>query len=205
MRDRSLEHYGNSFGRKGSYNSQRSQSVDQARRSKAPCEDMMRNAAGMQGVTKQIASGGKSNRAGAAAWLAVLCALVADPVASERWVDIVGSSRFAGIAIDIDSVSFVAGYPDRVGAWILYTYSTSIDCSPPRNCYAASQRVYSLVNCAAQAIAPVQKISMDRNGDAIAQSDVNFNAPQYVVRPGTDLGDVWRSLCPTYPDRFEPP
>ncbi len=165
----------------------------------------MRNAAGMQGVKKQIASGGKSNRAGAAAWLAVLCALVADPVASERWVDIVGSSRFAGIAVDMDSVSLVEGYPDRVGAWILYTYSTSIDCSPPRNCYAASQRVYSLVNCAAQAIAPVQKISMDRNGDVIAQSDVNFNAPQYVVRPGTDLGDVWRSLCPTYPDRFEPP
>lgn len=165
----------------------------------------MRNALAVRGVTSRIASSGSTNRAIATGWVAVLFALVAEPAVCERWVDIVGSSRFAGIAVDMDSVGAVEGYPDRVGAWVLYTYSTSIDCSPPRGCYAASQRVYSLVNCAVQAIAPVQQVSMDRNGNVIAQSDVNFNAPQYVVRPGTDEGKLWRTLCPTYPDRFEPP
>lgn len=166
----------------------------------------MRNASGMQGFTGRVAPGRNTRRAVAAAGVTVLYALVlAAPAAAERWVDIVGDSRFAGIAVDMDSVRRVEGYPDRVAAWILYTYSTSVDCSPPRGCYAASQRVYSLVNCAAQAIAPVQQISMDRHGDVIAQTGVNFNAPQYVVRPGTDQGKVWRTLCPAYPDRFEPP
>jgi hypothetical protein len=168
-------------------------------------EGIVQNAPGMQCFANGGAARANANRAVAAACIAVLCALVANPAACERWVDVVGNSRFAGIAVDMDSVRRVEGYPDRVAAWILYTYATSVDCSPPRGCYAASQRVYSLVNCAAQAIAPVQQISMDRNGNVIARSGVNFNAPQYVVRPGTDVGQVWRTLCPEYPDRFERP
>jgi hypothetical protein len=134
---------------------------------------------------------------------AACCALAAGPVAAENWVGIAGSNLSGSLAVDADSVRPVAQYPDRLGMWLRYTYAMSIDCSPPRGCLAASQRVYALVNCPAQAIAYVQRISMDLNGNVVGQSPVDFDAVQYVVYPGTVEGELWRVVCPGYPDRFE--
>jgi len=81
----------------------------------------------------------------------------------------------------------------------------SIDCAPPRGCRASSQRVYVLVNCAAQGVAYVQRISYDLNGNLVGQTDANLNATQSLARPGSAEGELWRALCPAYPDRFERP
>lgn len=62
-----------------------------------------------------------------------------------------------------------------------------------------------LVNCAAQGVAYVQRTSYDLNGNLVGQTDANFNALQLVARPGSTEGELWRVLCPAYPDRFERP
>jgi hypothetical protein len=40
----------------------------------------------------------------------------------------------------------------------------SIDCSPPRGCYASSQRIYYNFGCAPRYAVVVERISMDLNG-----------------------------------------
>jgi len=136
---------------------------------------------------------------------AACCPLAAGPAAAENWVGIAGSNLSRSLAVDADSVRPVEQYPDRLGMWIRYTYAMSIDCSPPRGCLAASQRVYALVNCPAQAIAYVQRISMDLNGNVVGRSEANLNAAQYVVYAGSAEAELWRMVCPGYPDRFERP
>jgi len=126
------------------------------------------------------------------------------PASAQNWASF-GSNVAASAAVDMDSVRPSEILPDRIGAWIRYTYPISIECAPPRGCRASSQRVYVLVNCAAQGVAYVQRISYDLNGNLVGQTDVSFNAPQVVARPGSPEGDLWRLLCPAYPDRFERP
>lgn len=141
----------------------------------------------------------------AMAAMVACCVLITESSAAENWIDIGGSNYSKSLAVDRNSVGRVEGFPSSVGAWVRYTYAMSIDCSPPRGCLAASQLVYTLVNCPGQAIASVQAISLDHNGNVVAQSVVNFNAVQYIVHPRSPEAELWRMLCPGYPDRFDRP
>jgi hypothetical protein len=136
--------------------------------------------------------------------VATVCLLAALPACAENWASL-GSNVTASAAVDMDSVRPAEGMPDRLGAWVRYTYPMSIDCAPPRGCRASSQRVYVLVNCAAQGVAYVQRISYDLNGNVVGQTDANLNATQSLARPGSAEGELWRAFCPAYPDRFERP
>lgn len=53
------------------------------------------------------------------------------------------------------------------GVWVRYTPALSIDCSPPRGCYASSQRIYYAFGCAPRYAVVVERISMDLNGAVI--------------------------------------
>lgn len=159
-------------------------------------------ASASKGMTRHAAlSPATGYRTVASAAAIVLCMLAAGPARSERWVEL-SVDRMARVEVELDSVSSLAGYSDNVGAWIRYTYPISVDCSPPRNCYAASQLVYTRVDCARQTTARVQHISMDRHGDVIAETGVNFNAPRQIARPDTPDGTIWRTLCPAYPEIY---
>jgi hypothetical protein len=99
------------------------------------------------------------------------------------------------VEVGTDSMVLVEGMPNTVGAWVVYNYATAIDCSPPPSCYANSQRVYYLVNCASGRLAQVQRISLDLNGGVVAQSEINYGAPW--LRPLVNSREVvaWRKIC----------
>jgi hypothetical protein len=130
--------------------------------------------------------------------VAALCFSAANTARSETWIGI-GSSTGTSLAVDRDSFAPVAGSPHAVGFWIHAIYPMSIDCSPPRGCYAASQRIYVSVLCPARAIAVLQRISMDLNGNVVAQTDSGA-VPLRYLRPyqsGVE-GDAVRAFCGAY-------
>lgn len=53
------------------------------------------------------------------------------------------------------------------GVWVRYTPSLSVDCSPPRGCYASSQRIYYNFGCTPRYAVVVERISMDLNGEVL--------------------------------------
>ena len=124
--------------------------------------------------------------------IAAFCAIVADSAISETWIDVPNNSSTA-LAVDADSVNLVDGLPYTVGAWFRYTYSLSIDCSPPRGCLAATQRVYYRADCLLKAIMPIQRIFLDLNGN-VQRSD-NFGAAPYLPPLGSLESLAVRSLC----------
>ncbi|HEX6138114.1 MAG TPA: hypothetical protein VF059_10665 [Casimicrobiaceae bacterium] len=162
----------------------------------------MRNAPPSRPVERVVADR-RGRAALAKAALAAFCTVAAAPGATENWILVGGSRIGSSLAVDVDSVQATEGFPARLGVWLHYTYPTSIDCAPPRGCLAASQRVYAIVDCPAQVIAPVQRISMDLNGNVVARSDVGTQAPRYLARAGSFEGAAWSLLCPGYPDRLE--
>jgi hypothetical protein len=85
----------------------------------------------------------------------------------------------AEVIVEPDSVRMLQGWSAVGGAWVRFNYSLSIDCSPPRGCYARSQRIYYLVNCQLSAMSEVQRVSIDLNGGVVGQSEPEYNAPWY--------------------------
>jgi hypothetical protein len=70
--------------------------------------------------------------------------------------------------------------PGTVEAWVHVEHALSVDCSPPRACYAKSQWIHAYVNCQTASLAIFQRISMDLNGNVVAVA----NAEQLLfVRP----------------------
>jgi hypothetical protein len=53
------------------------------------------------------------------------------------------------------------------GVWVLHAPTLSVDCSPPRGCYATTQRVYYSFNCSPRYIVVAERISMDLNGTIV--------------------------------------
>lgn len=134
------------------------------------------------------------------AMMAALFIAAAGPARAEMWVGI-GSSTGASLAVDRDSIGAAAGSPHAFGAWIRAVYPISIDCSPPRACYAASQRIYVSILCPVRAIAVIQRISMDLNGNIVAQHEAAPGAAPYFrpAYPGVER-DVVHAFCGAYDD-----
>jgi hypothetical protein len=126
-----------------------------------------------------------------------LCAVVAASTGTA-----VGSLQ-GGTAVEIEASSavWIPGLTDTVGVWVKYEYPMSIDCSPPRGCYAKSQRIYYFANCAIGALAQVQSIFMNLNGDVVAQTEPDFNAPWYVPPASSPEYLALRNICTLYQPR----
>jgi len=84
------------------------------------------------------------------------------------------------------------GAPDVVGGWVRINYALSVDCSPPRACYANSQSVYSYAYCSTRAIREIQRISMDLNGRVVAETGERM---PYIPSRGSVDREVVRLLC----------
>ena len=67
-------------------------------------------------------------------------------------------------SVDQLSTGPAEGFPGTVAAWAYVTYGMSVDCSPPRACYAKSQWIHAYVSCHTRSLAMIQRISMDLNG-----------------------------------------
>ena len=60
--------------------------------------------------------------------------------------------------------------------WVYLDHPVSVDCSPPRACFAKSQWVLASVRCHRRSVAIARVVSMNLNGDVV--NDVSFDAMQ---------------------------
>ena len=93
---------------------------------------------------------------------------------------IVATSSYGG-SPSVEIYSVAEGiFPATVEAWVHVEHAMSVDCSPPRACYAKSQWIHAYVSCQTGSLAILQRISMDLNGNVVAIA----NAEQLLfVRP----------------------
>ena len=106
-----------------------------------------------------------------------------------------GSLPSASAAVSLKSSARVEGSADTVGGWVLINYRMSVDCSPPRACYTSLQRIYAYANCSMGAIREIQRISLDLNGNVVAETGERV---AYIPPRGSVDRAVVRSLCEEY-------
>jgi len=111
------------------------------------------------------------------------------------------------LPIDLDSIARASdavtvessGPPSLIangtGTWILYAPALSVDCSPPRGCYARTQRIHYDFSCSPRYAVMTERISMDLN-EAIVKHEIRERASRY--EPSYDAGAiaVLEKFCP---------
>ncbi|HEY6826961.1 MAG TPA: hypothetical protein VI259_08885 [Gemmatimonadaceae bacterium] len=84
------------------------------------------------------------------------------PLHAAAWETI---PAFSGtIVIESDTLAPSTQVAGASGVWVRYTPALSVDCSPPRGCYAHGQRIHYNFGCAPRYAIVVERISMDLNG-----------------------------------------
>ena len=123
---------------------------------------------------------------------------VIEKIAVAAFAGIVANVSCGQASIDQLSTGPAEGFPGAVAAWAYVTYGMSVDCSPPRACYAKSQWIYAYVSCHTRSLAMIQRISMDLNGNVVAIA----NAEQRLFYRPHDAGGVavLTRLCGYVPD-----
>ena len=126
--------------------------------------------------------------------VAAFCVFATDAAAfgSQIWP---GSLPSASTAISVKWSDRVEGSPYTVEGWVTINYAMSVDCSPPRACYASSQRVYAHAYCSMGAIREIQRISLDLNGNVLAETGERV---AYIPPRGSVDRAVVRNLCEEY-------
>ena len=72
---------------------------------------------------------------------------------------------FSGtIVIESDTLAPSTQAVGTGNVWVRYTPTLAVDCSPPRGCYANSQRIHYSFSCEPRYAVVVERISMDLNG-----------------------------------------
>jgi len=122
---------------------------------------------------------------------ALTIALAGAPVAlhAAAWESIPNAS---GTIVIESGVSAPSARPGSAGGvWIRYTPALSIDCSPPRGCYANSQRIYYNFSCAPRYAVMAERISLDLNG-AVIKHELLGN---YAASTDEAANRVLRAFC----------
>jgi len=125
---------------------------------------------------------------------------------------VVGALSLVGLAANTGAWSEVlsigpSSYPGVVEVQLRFEHALSVDCSPPRACYAKRQWIHAFVNCHQRTVALARVVSMDLNGNVV--NDVSPVSPQFVRGYGYRLSDprddtpgaVVTEVCGPYLDR----
>ena len=130
--------------------------------------------------------------------LAALSVFATDSAAfeSQIWP---GSLPAASVAISVKTSNPVEGSLFAVEGWIQINYAISVDCSPPRACYANSQWVYVYTYCPMGTMREIRRVSLDLNGNVLAETG---ERAAYIPARGSVDRAVVRSLCEVYGFNF---
>jgi len=125
---------------------------------------------------------------------ALLTAVATDAQLATAWGPLATSATGAAI----ESLGPPALLARADGAWVLYSPTLSVDCSPPRGCYAKTQRIHYDFSCAGRYAVTTERISMDLNGNIVKHERLEFAG----LTPSYDAGAVLLldTFCPL-PDR----
>ena len=107
----------------------------------------------------------------------------------------IGAGASPEVTLEMNTLGPSPQIPGTTGIWALYSPSLSVECSPPRGCYAKTQRIYYAFNCSPRYAAAMERISMDLNGTEIKRELRDTSLP---YSPGDDAGaiKVLETLCP---------
>lgn len=82
-----------------------------------------------------------------------------------------------GFTIDASSLGPSPTYPGASSVWVLYDPpGMSFDCSPPRGCYAKTQRINYTFNCAPAYAVITERISYDLGGNVVNHEVQNIQS-----------------------------
>lgn len=108
---------------------------------------------------------------------AVLAAAASDPAAAAGPDAIQASSPT--LTIEFNSVGPSPRAAGASGVWIRSDPTLSVDCSPPRGCYAKTQRMYYVFSCWPRYAVLTERLSMDLNGTIIKHESADANPSDY--------------------------
>jgi len=111
-----------------------------------------------------------------------------------------GWDAFSSGSVTVESLGPSSLIPGASGAWVLYAPTLSVDCSPPRSCYAKTQRIHYDFSCAPRYTVMTERVSMDLNG-TIVKHEVLEVAPRYTPAYGAGAGQVLDTFCGPLLDR----
>ena len=130
--------------------------------------------------------------------LRTLCTTFVAIVAETLCAEVFFLTSADGTVIEIETNKFSTS-TRFVGAdaiWLHHSYPMSIDCRPPRGCYAKSQLINYHFRCAPRYVAVVERISMDLNGNIVKHEVFELGGTYELYTQG-DLVD---SFCGPLPD-----
>ena len=125
------------------------------------------------------------------------CAVLASTIAlAVGWDSIPSSSDL----VTVESLGPSSLMTQASGAWVLYAPNLSVDCSPPRGCYAKTQRIHYDFSCSPRYAVMTERISMDLNG-TVVKHEVLDRSARYTPSYDAAAVRVLESLCPPPPMR----
>lgn len=80
------------------------------------------------------------------------------------------------ITIEADTLGPSAQIAGATGVWIQYAPSLSVDCSPPRGCYASRQRIHYTFSCTPRYAILTARTSFDLNGAILKHETLGMPA-----------------------------
>jgi len=99
------------------------------------------------------------------------------------------------IAIETNTAGPSLKFPGTTGVWVTYSPSLSVDCAPPKGCYAKTQRIYYVFNCSPRYAIPVERISADIGGTIIKRESRSEGEP-YVLDADVGAWVILHTYCP---------
>jgi hypothetical protein len=88
-------------------------------------------------------------------------------VADEPRAEVLSLTSADGLAIETNKLSPSTRFAGAFAIWVQYSYGISVDCSPPRACYAKTQVINYHFRCLPRYIVVAERISMDLNGNIV--------------------------------------
>jgi hypothetical protein len=109
--------------------------------------------------------------------------LASGNVVAAGWSSMPSSSDL----VTVESLGPAALMTHADGAWVLYSPALSVDCAPPRGCYAKTQRIHYDFRCSPGYAVITERISMDLGGNVIKHEVLDSTT---AYSPSYDAGAV---------------
>jgi len=119
-------------------------------------------------------------------------------VAAETAAEVLALTSSDGVPIETNRLTPSTRFVGAAAVWVYNSYPMSIECNPPRACYAKSQAINYHFSCGPRYIVVAERISMDLNGNVVNHQ---------VLQPGATSGlnnasdiDMLDMFCGPLPD-----
>jgi hypothetical protein len=119
--------------------------------------------------------------------------LAAGTASAARWEIMGGAPE---VAIETNTVGPSLRYPGTTGVWVTYSPSLSVDCGPPRGCYAKTQRIYYVFSCSPRYAMPIERVSADLNGSVIKR-EARSDGDAYSADADVGAWVIMETYCPS--------